>query len=93
MRFTARLNRKARPVAPVNLVDMSSSLLVRLAPHSLQLKHLAPVPMCVRNGLPIFKGTRKLNVSNERSCSQQSETYTYEGSKDHKEVHYKEAIE
>lgn len=50
--LTTRLNRNALPVAPVNLVLMSSLLLVRLASQDAQEKSLAP-PKCSKKIFPI----------------------------------------
>lgn len=47
LRLTTLLKRKALPVAPVNLVEMSSFLLVRKVSHCAHEKSRFP-PMCSR---------------------------------------------
>jgi len=55
-RLTTLLNRKARPVAPVNLVEMSSPLLVRTVSQLLHENNRLP-PQCSMNILPMLYHT------------------------------------
>lgn len=61
--FTTLLKRNARPVAPVNLVLISSLLLVRFASQEAHEKSLAP-PRCSKKILPIYR--LKMKTLNDR---------------------------
>jgi hypothetical protein len=52
VKLTTRLKRKARPVAPVNLVLISSDRFVRFVSHLAQEKRRLP-PICSRKIRPI----------------------------------------
>lgn len=55
VKLTTLLNKKARPVAPVNLVLINSERFVRFVSHLAQENNRFP-PICSKNIFPIIPG-------------------------------------